>query len=43
MREISKELNGISYESIRQRKVRVKKAIAAYLEKSKNSLSQSSP
>lgn len=43
MREVSKELNGISYESIRQRKVRVKKAIAAYLEKSKNSLSQFSP
>lgn len=35
MRDISQELKGISYENIRQRKVRVQKAILAYLGREK--------
>lgn len=40
LKDLSLELENISYSAIRQRKVRAQKAIRAYLNKNKNSLSQ---
>ncbi len=43
MKDLSKDLEGISYVNIRQRKARAQRVIRAYLKKSKNSLSQFGP
>jgi len=40
MQKIAKDLQDISYQAVRQRKIRAKKAIIAYFKKSKDSLSQ---
>jgi hypothetical protein len=43
LKDISLELEELSYEAIRQRKVRAQKAVSRYLKKSKNFLSQFGP